>query len=158
AVVCTYERPASLARCLASLAAQDPAPDAVVVVDASDGADSEAVVQRASAERDLPPTSYFRVKGSLKGLTRQRNFALRFVGHDLVVFFDDDVVLEPGCVDALVRALRENREVAGAGAFVTNESRRPNALWRTRRILGIVPHLVPGRYTRSGMSIPWSFL
>jgi GT2 family glycosyltransferase len=158
AVVCTYERPASLARCLESLAAQEPPPEAVVVVDASAGADAEAAVAKAAEERELPPTSYFRVKGSLKGLTRQRNFALRVVEHDLVAFFDDDVVLEPGCVATLERVLRENREASGAGVFVTNESSSPNLLWKTRRLLGIVPHLVPGRYTRTGMSIPWSFL
>jgi GT2 family glycosyltransferase len=49
-------------------------------------------------------------------------------------------------------------DVVGVGAVVENERRGPDRLWRVRRALGLVPHLVPGRYTRSGHSIPWSFL
>src|SRR5204862_3901692 len=80
------------------------------------------------------------------------------VEHDLVAFFDDDVVFEPGCLAALERVLRGEPRAAGAGVAVVNESPRPNALWRLRRALRIVPDLTPGHYARSGMSIPWSFL
>jgi len=50
-------------------------------------------------------------------------------------------------------------EIAGVGAYIENEvAHRPPLLWRIRARAGVVPSLDPGRYHRSGMSTPWSFL
>lgn len=157
-VLCTYKRAKSVERFLASLARQTLKPDALLIVDASPDGETEEVLAGSQDARAVPSVSYWRVRGGLAGLTRQRNFGLRFVEHDLVAFFDDDVVLAPACLERMERAMRERPDAVGVGASVSNESRRPSALWRFRRALRIVPDLTPGRYTRTGMSIPWSFL
>ncbi len=159
-VVCTCERRDSLKRFLESLAAQDNRPNQLIIVDASRTDDTEQMLRNYPAAETLGDQFlYFRVSGSLKGLTRQRNFALRWATTDLVAFFDDDIVLLPHCLQQLEQAHRfSDDQVIGVGALVQNETKRPTLLWHLRLLLRIVPNLNPGAYCRSGMSLPWSFL
>jgi hypothetical protein len=134
-------------------------PDEVLVIDASPDAETEATACSDPAPWALGDRLlYVRVGGPLRGLTRQRNVALRLVQTDLVAFFDDDMVLDPDCLHELETAHRTlEPHPVGAVACIVNERTRPPLHWRVRRLLGIVPTLAPGRYCRSGMSIPWGF-
>lgn len=159
-VVCTKGRPASVARLLDSLVGQEPRPDRLVVVDASTDTETQRIVTR---RRDLDALAggilYFRVRDPLRGLTRQRNFALGWVATDLVAFFDDDIVLLPGCLRELERVHRAfGDEVVGVAARLENQSMKPTALARASRALGMVSTLRPGSYCRSGITVPWEFL
>jgi GT2 family glycosyltransferase len=169
--LCTYRRPASVARFLTSLAGQERQPEAIVLVDASPDDATEQVVRAhlASPQGPAPdgaqdtrapaPFLYVRVEGPLRGLTRQRNLALGWVATDLVVFFDDDIVLLPGCLRIMEDAHRMSGDsVAGVGAFVQEPVRPRRRLWQLRRALGMIGSLTPGRYSRSGFSTPWGFL
>jgi GT2 family glycosyltransferase len=153
AVLCTHRRPASVQRFLRTVATQSRRPDELLVVDASPGDETERIV---AGEHTRCPVAYWRVAGPLRGLTRQRNFALARVAHDLVAFFDDDVVLDEHCLAELERAHRLADDIVGIGCFAEPFT-PPTRLWKIRRVLGIVPHLRPGSYTTSGMSIPWRF-
>jgi GT2 family glycosyltransferase len=157
--VCTYRRADSLVRFLDSLREQQT-PDELVIVDASpDGETEERVRAYADPERLSRRLLYVRVGGSLKGLTRQRNFAAGLVTTDLVAFFDDDIVLERDCLLEMERAHRElGEEVAGVAALTRNLGRPRRRLWRLRLRLHMVGSLRAGSYQRSGMSIPWTFL
>ena len=162
-VICTHRRAAILARFLESLRRQDEFPQAVVIVDASPDDETQRLISEDPAVLDSLPYCflYLRVRGRWKGLTRQRNYAVRWVSTDLLVFFDDDVVLMPGCLAEMVRIHRElGLRVVGVGAVVHNDGPVPRArpLWRLRRRLRIVTSLDPGRYSRSGMSTPWGAL
>jgi len=159
-IVCTYRRARSLARFLDSLSAQNHRADSLIIVDASPDEDSEVMLK---ARQDIDALGgsvcYFRVSGPLKGLTRQRNFGLRWVVTDLVAFFDDDVVLRPNCLGVLERVHRELGDgVVGVGAYLEGSESRPNWLWRLRLSLRMISTLQPGTYQRSGMSIPWGFM
>jgi GT2 family glycosyltransferase len=158
-VLCTFARSDAVRRFLESLRRQERRPDELIVVDASRDALTEPVVRDLAASEDAPRhVAYYRVSGRHRGLTRQRNFALARVGFDLVAFFDDDTVLDPACLGELERALREGGQIVGAGGAIEEPGRGQEKLWRLRRALGIVGDLTPGRYSRSGMSIPWSLL
>jgi GT2 family glycosyltransferase len=158
-VLCTYSRAAAVRRFLESLRQQKRRPDELIVVDASHDAQTEPVVRELAAREGTPRhVAYYRVSGRYRGLTRQRNFGLARVGFDLVAFFDDDTVLDPGCLGELERVLRAGGQIVGAGGAVDEPGRGQEKLWRLRRTLGIVGELTPGRYSRSGMSIPWSLL
>lgn len=159
-VVCTYKRPQSLRRFLDSLKQQTLPAFECLIVDASPDDASEWQVRAWLDEgASVESMRYYRVCGSLKGLTRQRNLALRQTRSELVAFFDDDIVLDAGCLAALEAAFRHHGpSLAGAGAFIVNQMREPNWLWRWRHRLRMVGSLEPGTYQRSGMSIPWGFL
>ena len=158
--VCTYRRPASLQRFLESLADQDPAPAETMIVDASPDARSEEVVHRLIEDGVLPGiVRYCRDGEPFRGLTRQRNIALDAATTELIAFFDDDIVLLPCALGALAEVHRTASPApAGVGAVIVNELEPPSLRWRIRRMLGIVPTLAPGRYARSGMSVPWRFI
>jgi GT2 family glycosyltransferase len=158
-VVCTYKRPASVRRFLEAFAQQRAPVERLVLVDASpDDATEQTVREHPDLARLARGVVYGRVTGPLAGLTRQRNFAMRWVDTDLVAFFDDDIVLGPDCCAEMERVHRARPDAVGVAAVLENERRVPGALWRVRRMLGIVPTLQPGRYCRSGMSTPWDFL
>ena len=160
AVICTYARPSSLGRCIASLKVQTRKPDTLLVVDASRDAESErSLFLDPTLAEAAGRVGYLRVGDRDRGLTRQRNVALSRVTDDLVAFFDDDIVLRPTCLAEMESVHRAHGDaVVGVGAVIEGQPQRPDALWRVRRALGIVTSLTPGRYCRSGMSIPWSFL
>jgi len=157
--VCTFQRPASLLTFLRSVEIQTRRPDQLLIIDASPGADSEAaVLQAEGASKWADEVIYIRVTGQLRGLTRQRNVALRLAERDTIAFFDDDVVIEGGCLMAMGQVLEARSEVVGVGAVVTNESTEPGWRWKLMRVSRAVSDLVPGRYQRSGFSIPLRLL
>lgn len=157
-LVCTRHRPALLERFLDSLALQSPAPHSLIIVDASGDQLSRDVLERHPRRQALARfVLYVRVDASLTGLTRQCNLGLRLVTTDLVAVFDDDIVLQPGCLAAMEQAHRGDPGLVGVGAFIENEQDPPSLMWRLRRALFVVPTLAPGRYFDSGVSTPWRF-
>lgn len=159
-VICTYMRADSLKRFLRSLAEQTLRPDQLIIVDASHDEATELMLRAFSGLANLASeVIYMRVVGSLRGLTRQRNLGAKFVTVDKLAYFDDDVVLLPTCLEEMARVHQQyGEEAAGVGGYIVNGHRTTSLRWRVRRWLGIVPSLEPGRYFRSGMSTPWSFL
>jgi len=159
-VVCTFMRPESLERFLRSLALQSMPFNDCVIIDASPGDSTELAVREFLQSQNLQgPLRYFRVAGSDTGLTRQRNFALRHITSELVGFFDDDVLLEPGCLSEMVRVhVERGSEVVAVGACAGSVDVSQDRLWKLRRKLHIISDLRPGSYQRSGMSVPWEFL
>jgi GT2 family glycosyltransferase len=157
--VCTYRRAASLARFLDSLAGQERKPDHLTFVDASHDVETESMLRTRQNLRGLAgAVSYFRVGASLRGLTKQRNFAARWVRTDLLAFFDDDIVLLPGCLREMERVHRETSPPpAGVAAWIETDLTGVGVgwYWRTRRWLGVVSTLEPGRYCSNGFGTPW---
>lgn len=157
--VCTFQRAASLVQLLESLPGQTLRPQRLIIVDASPDSDtrnSVASFQQFDAIAD--EILYFHVEGAFKTLTCSRNFALQWIDTDLMVFFDDDVVLEPSCLEEMVQPLRACPDVVGTGGYATNYTKSPSGYWQMRRMMRIVPDLKPGQFCRSGMATPWSFL
>lgn len=104
-IICTYERPALLARALASvsgLAGLDPARLDVVVVDNSDSGSARAVVAEAEGRAPMP-IRY--VEAHPPNISVARNVGVAATESDTVAFLDDDQELAPGWLAALEHAL-----------------------------------------------------
>lgn len=154
--VCTYMRAQSLSRFFDSLRRQSRLPDQLIIVDASPDEETHTMLRTRTDLAGLARhILYFRVRGPLKGITRQRNFALRCVLTDRVAFFDDDVILDPACIGEMENVLRTDG-IVGVGASLSSEAWQPSLRWRMKRLLRIVPQLAAGRYWRSGMGTPWA--
>lgn len=113
-VVPTRDRPEMLARCLESVVAAMGPQDELIVVD--------------SASRDPEPVSRTAkshgakfLRSDLPGATRARNLGWRAATHDLIVFVDDDVWVDPGWADAIVQPLLTSDGVE----FVTGRVEAP---------------------------------
>lgn len=157
--VCAFQRPDSLVRFLDSLPDPDLQPDRLVIVDASPHDRVEQRVENYPRLGELAgEVLYFRVGGIYQTLTCSRNYALRWVCTDLMAFFDDDIVLQPGALREMVRVHRQlGDQVVGVGGHDQRGLKSPPTLWKLRRLFGIVPSLQPGTYHRSGISVPWVF-
>ena len=108
-VVCTRDRPASLAHCLQALAQLTYAPFEVVVVDnAPTTRETLALVQERSAGD--PCVRY--VREQRPGLSCARNRGLREARGELIAFTDDDVVVDPGWLDGVVHGFARSPSVA----------------------------------------------
>lgn len=96
-VVPTYRRPDLLRRCLAALAGQTVPPEQVEVVVVDDGSGDATTQVLADASRRMPNLVAVR-QPTNRGPAAARNRGVRIARAPLVLFFDDDVVAEPGTV------------------------------------------------------------
>lgn len=125
----TIGRPASLARLLASLAAQTRRLDEVVVADAS----ADDAVARILADPRWPAAGLqvARVPVAPPHAVRQREAAIAAASGALLLLLDDDVELAPDCLERLERALRETPDAAAAMADFSNQRwPGPTRAWR----------------------------
>jgi glycosyltransferase involved in cell wall biosynthesis len=106
-VICTKDRPHLLAACLESLQRQTRPPQEIAIVDASATPSRDAADRLA---RNMPGCQVALI-GSPPGLPHQRNVGTRATTGAVVVYLDDDVVLEPGYLAAVARTF----EADGSG-------------------------------------------
>lgn len=110
-VVITRDRPNSLRRCLASVAAQTTPPLEVIVVDSS-GSDASAAVAGG-----FPGVRYLRFPAGRRGMPAARNAGARAARGGVVAFLDDDCEACPQWLEGLTGAYRDPG-VDGAGGRV----------------------------------------
>lgn len=109
--VCTRDRPEDLARCLDALAElRYPAVELLVVDNAPATRDAEAIVAaRPGIRYVLEPTA---------GLGWARNRALAEAAGEILAFTDDDVVVDPGWVEALAAEFEDDPAVGAVTGLV----------------------------------------
>jgi GT2 family glycosyltransferase len=109
-VVPSKNRPLEVARMLASLRSQPTMPLEVIVVDQS------------SVPYNLEPFPELvhLYEPQLGGLTAARNHGVSRVSGDVILFFDDDVVLLSDCVAAIAELFAERSDVVGAQCSIHN--------------------------------------
>lgn len=111
-VVSTFDRPAALARLLASVAAQSRAPDELVVAD--DGSDeATARLVRAHAAAAAHPVRHAWQPHEGFRVARARNAAVARTSAEYLVFVDGDMVLDPEFLADHVEAARPRHWVQG---------------------------------------------
>jgi GT2 family glycosyltransferase len=116
-------RPLELQRLLSSMECQSVLPDEVIIVDGS-----AEPIDRVLKDFSKLNLKYVRVVPP--SLSRQRNAGLAEVscGISLVGFLDDDLVMEPGSIDSMLRFWDRSRDHVGGASFNISNSRPPRAL------------------------------
>lgn len=109
-IIPSRERPALLLDTVRSILAGDTAPSELIVVDQSRAPNRE--LERLAADR---PGEFRYLWRPAPGVSRARNIGIAAARHDLLVFTDDDVLVEPDWLGSLARAL----VAAGPRAVVT---------------------------------------
>ncbi len=102
-VIASKNRPADIARCIASIDGQSAPPAQVIVVDQS--STRYSIAARPWLRHIYNPV--------LSGIPDARNHAIPFLTAEISFFIDDDVELLPDCVEQLQRAALRHREAAG---------------------------------------------
>ena len=174
-IICTYRRPAAVAALLEALRGQTRLPDEILVVDASPGGETEALMRSLASLRGLryekPPPEH-------RGLTRQRNYGVARASGEVIAFLDDDAVPAPSYCEQLLACFARHPGAVGVGGYVEGVAwrsagegkpplsayrfagweRREDLRWRLRRILGLAPALPPGWMPPCGHGRPAGFL
>lgn len=125
AVVCTYNRAASLRDTLRSLKRQEVRQGTtldIIVVD-NNSTDDTACVVEETARQIRRPVRYFRERN--QGIGFARNRGLSAATGDVVAFIDDDVIVEAGWAQALTECFEQTGADMVAGKIVP--------LWLTDR-------------------------
>lgn len=108
-VVITWNRPLFVASCLDHLERLTERPHQILIVDASPGPDTAAVVAgHPGATRHAFP-------GGAGHMTHARNEALLHATGDVIAFLDDDANVRPEWMTGLLEAYRNSRVAAVAG-------------------------------------------
>ena len=114
--ICTYNRCQSLKRTLDSLITLEIPAEVrweVLVVDNNCTDDTAATV---GAFHDRLPIR--QIVETNQGLSWARNRAVKEAGSDIIVFTDDDVLVEPGWLAAIAQAAREHPEAGYFGGRI----------------------------------------
>jgi GT2 family glycosyltransferase len=119
-LVCTYNRPEMLARCLAALIERtEEKPDEIVVVNGGD-ARADAVVEHSlqSSVGGGQCIEIKLVKTANKNLAASRNVGLPHCTGDIIAMTDDDAEVFPDWVTQMKRAHAEHPEAGAVGGPV----------------------------------------
>jgi glycosyltransferase involved in cell wall biosynthesis len=139
--IVTRNRAEVLDLSLPLLLAQGRKPNTIIIVDSSDDPEAVAnIVKPYSAATDIP-IKLFR---SAAGIAVQRNIALQHITSDIVMFPDDDSLLLPGALEAIMRIYEADvderiggvcgREVLEAPADVLAVARKSYKMTRLDRM------------------------
>jgi GT2 family glycosyltransferase len=124
----------------------------IIIVDAStDAWDNHPELIALFSHTHFPHTALHYMK-SPKGLTLQRNLALRVATGEFIYFFDDDVILEPTYLQHMHETfMRYPHYVAGMGT-ITNIAPKKIGLHRLFRKIFLLQHEHgSGNFTASGI-------
>ncbi|MBI2998980.1 MAG: glycosyltransferase family 2 protein [Deltaproteobacteria bacterium] len=130
AVIATADRADALAKCIETVIAQDARLKEIVVVDASEGGETKAVCEGytdllKSGNSDVggkclhAEVVYLRAQA--RGAATQRNQGVAAVSQPFILFMDDDVELQQGCLAKLWEAMMSDGTVGGVSSMIINQ-------------------------------------
>jgi GT2 family glycosyltransferase len=117
---------------LDSLYAQTVWPSEVVFCDASDDASTQSLVETAERRWQPSAVAWCYEKANRIGLAPQRNQAVASSSQPFVWFLDDDVVLEPNCLEHLHEVVSADASIGGATATIINQGYQPPGRWASK--------------------------
>jgi len=133
AVIPTLGRPDRLKRTVAGLLAQDTVPAEIIVVDAT-------IPPMTPAGLPVPPAGVRLVchPAVQRGAAAQRNQGVAAATQSFILFADDDIDLDPGCLAALWQAMQADAGLGACGVVITNQHYHPPgaAMRRIYALLG----------------------
>lgn len=119
AIIATRNRPSVLRRTLHTLSLQSQFPAEVVIVDSSDNNDTIDFCEKMS---DSWPWRTKYLRATKAGAATQRNQGIEHSIFPVILFMDDDIVIQPSCIARLWQALNQAEVIGGASAMITNQA------------------------------------
>lgn len=127
-IIPTRNRYHSLRATFESISKQSKQPAEIIVIDASDGIETEELCK--SIIPDLQSVIHY-VKAVSRGAASQRNEGVAVASHDYMFFMDDDLLFEEKCLEKIYGALVNNPGLGGVNAMISNQKyHRPGRVSR----------------------------
>ena len=120
-VIPTYNRVKALDECLGSIISQTILPKEVIIVDDSDNDVIEILIGHRNHEFEEKKIflKYIRNKKE-KSLTIARNVGIENATGDVILFLDDDVILDENYINEILRVYEEYPNALGVQGYITN--------------------------------------
>lgn len=115
-IIPTYGRGKALIETLESLNNQTVLPDEVIIVDES----PQDIRKLLRSSHFRFPIKYIWNPSKFRSLARSRNVGKKMAKGDIVLFLDDDVILEPDFIERILGAFRKHPHLLGAMGQITN--------------------------------------
>src|SRR6266702_3534455 len=106
-IIITRNRPFLLRHCLEHILAQPYRHKEIIVVDSSSNDESEQIVAQ------YPEVISVRLHGQRNNMPQARNAGMAISSGKIIAFVDDDAMVEPGWLDALIDTYQDEA-VGGA--------------------------------------------
>ena len=144
-VIPTKNRLDDLLRAVESVLVQNVKPDELVIIDQS--ASDAAREKVTGLLKGCPGIKLiYTLDNTLTGLTAAKNLSVRISKSDILLFIDDDIVLDNSFLDVILRVYGKFPYLSGVGGMARLPAGRGGAL---RRLLAPVFQLGPFRDSRS---------
>ena len=139
AIIATKNRPTELAEMLRSLLNQTRLPDEVVIIDQSEGDGTRRLVESIAASHRNCPQFVYCYEPTATGASAARNSGIDQSHGDIVMFFDDDVILERDYIEQILSAYERDPGLGGVSGVVINYPRPPLGQRLLRRLFWTGP-------------------
>lgn len=118
-IIPTKNRPKDLLAAIKSIVDQNRIPDQIVVIDQSEGDESETLIMEQIEFPSNIELSYIR-DTNIKGLVEAKAKSLEYAKGDLICFFEDDIVLESNYLIEIEKTFNQNSQILGCSGVITN--------------------------------------
>lgn len=112
-VIPTRDRPKHLKEALCSLLRQTRLPDEVIIVDGSDNNETEILISKECELFSTKKISIKYIREKRKGIALARNIGWSAASGTIVVFLDDDMILDKEYIDAILKVYLEHPNALG---------------------------------------------
>ncbi|AEK73262.1 putative protein Glycosyltransferase, family 2 [Thermococcus sp. 4557] len=125
-----YKRPEELAECLRSIAEQSVKPIEVILINGAPLREEERKIESEIKLLRSRGIAVRRLHLPGSSLPHARNVGAKVARGDVILFLDDDVVLDENYVENLIRTYEEHPNTMGVQGFITNRVSENNPLAR----------------------------
>lgn len=122
-IIPTFNRSSVLQKTIESIASQEYQPNEILIIDATIPFISESNYLKQRFP-DLE-SEILHIPALQKGAAIQRNQGIELAKNNIIGFADDDVLLEPKCIEILYYSLKNNPKCGGISATISNQSFHP---------------------------------
>lgn len=138
-LISTKNRFKDLKECVGSVLVQSLMPDEIILVDASDTSDSKKMVEELLSGSAIKFTYHRQsvINGRVMK-TAAWNTAVKFAVGDIIIFLDDDVVLDKEYINHILKPYPDR---PGNIVGVMGRTKGPNYEDETREVLSVLPSL-----------------
>lgn len=121
AVIPTKNRPIDLLKAVKSIFEQNLAPDELLIIDQSESLEGYALIKEylTSNNKLVPKVNHIH-DPTISGLVMARQYAVDVAKGDLVLFLEDDVILEKDFTEKIVDGFNKKPEMMGSSGIILN--------------------------------------
>jgi len=154
-IIPTKNRMEDIKRCLESISSQTRLPDELVVVDSSDTEELKSWLDSFCRSRFPVPFNLnfnFKYIHTKVGLTKARNTGLDNSTKDIVIYVDDDVILDKDCIKEIVHVFDNDLEKKVGIVFCYNYVLDKKDFIGDNKILGFFNQIFATLFFQRGFS------